>query len=99
MTRFGYRLRQALPWLIVALLAVSLTVFAMLPAAWMTPQFEQRSGGRGVLANPSGSLWRGSATLRLAAGADSGEPTELPGRLGWDTAFWAFFPGQVREEV
>jgi len=96
MTRFGYRLRQALPWLIVALLAVSLTVFAMLPAAWMTPQFEQRSGGRVVLANPSGSLWRGSATLRLAAGADSGEPTELPGRLEWHTAFWPLFTGQLR---
>jgi general secretion pathway protein N len=96
MTRFGYRLRQALPWLIVALLAVSLTVFAMMPAGWITPQFEQRSGGRVVLADPSGSLWRGSATLRLAAGADSGEPTELPGRLEWHTAFWPLFTGQLR---
>jgi general secretion pathway protein N len=96
MTRFGYRLRQALPWLIVAFVAVALTILAMFPAAWVAPQFEQRSGGRVVLANPAGSLWHGSATLRLAAGADSGAPTELPGRLEWHTAFWSLFTGQVR---
>jgi general secretion pathway protein N len=96
MTRFGYRLRQALPWLLIAFLACALTVFALLPAAWITPQFSQRSGGRIVLANPAGSLWSGSATLRLAAGADSGEPTELPGRLEWRTAFWPLFAGRVQ---
>ncbi len=96
MTRFGYTLRQVLPWLIVALLACSLTLFAMLPAAWIAPQFAQRSGGHVVLANPAGSLWHGSATLRLAAGTDSGEPTELPGQLEWRTAFWPLFTGQLR---
>ena len=40
MTRFGYRLRRALPWLIVALLAASLTVFAMMPAGWKNPSDE-----------------------------------------------------------
>jgi general secretion pathway protein N len=96
MTRFGYQLRQVLPWLIVAVLACSLTLFAMLPAAWIAPQFAQRSGGHIVLANPVGSLWHGSGTLRLAAGSDSSEPTELPGQLEWRTAFWPLFTGQLR---
>src|ERR1700742_1124138 len=95
MTRFGYRLRLALPWLIVAVLACALTLLAMLPAAWVTPQFAQRTGGRIVLADPAGSLWRGSATLRLAAGVDAGEPTELPGRLEWRTAFWPLLAGRI----
>ncbi len=68
----------------------------MLPAAWVTPQFALRSGGRIVLADPSGSLWHGSATLRLAAGADAGEPTELPGRLEWQTAFWPLLAGRIQ---
>jgi general secretion pathway protein N len=96
MTRLGYRLRLALPWLMVALLAVGVTLVAMLPAGWVTPQFAQRTGGRIVLADPAGSLWHGSATLRLAAGVDSGEPTELPGRLEWHTAFWPLLAGRIR---
>ncbi|CAM2138985.1 general secretion pathway protein N [Pararobbsia alpina] len=95
MNRFGYVAARVWPWVLVGLLTIVITVLAMLPAAWITPQFALRTGGRVVLADPSGSLWHGSATLRLAAGSDSGDATELPGRLEWTTAFWPLMTGRV----
>lgn len=95
MNRFGYGLSRAWPWMVVGMLAVVVTVLVMLPAAWVTPQFALRSGGRIALAEPSGSLWHGSATLRLSAGEDGGDPTELPGRIEWTTAFWPLLGARV----
>ena len=95
MNRFGYAVSRALPWVVVGVITVIVMVFGMLPAAWITPQFALRSGGRIALADPEGSLWHGSATLRLAAGQDSAEPTELPGRLEWTTSFLPLFTGRV----
>lgn len=95
MNRFGYLVARSWLWVLIGALAIFVTTLAMLPAAWIAPQFALRSGGRIALAYPSGSLWHGSATLRLAAGPDSGEPTELPGRLEWTTAFWPLFAGRV----
>ena len=95
MNRFAYLVARVWPWTLIGGIAIVITTLAMLPAAWIAPQFALRSGGRIALADPSGSLWHGSATLRLAAGPDSGEPTELPGRLEWTTAFWPLFAGRV----
>ncbi|RKP58519.1 type II secretion system protein N [Pararobbsia silviterrae] len=95
MNRFGYAVSRAAPWVFVGFVAIVVTVLVMLPAAWITPQFAARTGGRIILADPSGSLWHGSATLRLAAGSDSGDLTELPGRLEWTTSFGSLFAGRV----
>ena len=96
MTYWMRRLRAALPWLLVAVFSSLAVMLAMLPAAWITPQFARQSGGHVNLVNPAGSLWHGSATLMLAAGSDMSAATLLPGRIEWHTAFWPLFTGRVR---
>ncbi|MFL9856193.1 type II secretion system protein N [Paraburkholderia madseniana] len=96
MTYWMRRLRVALPWLAVAVLANAVVMLTLLPAAWITPQFARQTHGHVNLVNPSGSLWHGSATLMLAAGSDMSAATLLPGRIEWRTAFWPLFTGRVR---
>ncbi|MFM0016347.1 type II secretion system protein N [Paraburkholderia sediminicola] len=96
MTYWMRRLRVALPWLAIALLASAVVMLTLLPAAWITPQFARQTRGHVNLVNPAGSLWHGSATLMLAAGSDMGAATLLPGRIEWRTAFWPLFTGRVR---
>lgn len=89
------RLFVGLPWLAVALLSCGITLVAMMPAAWIAPQFAKATQGHVNLIDPSGSLWNGSATLMLAAGSDATAGTLLPGRIEWHTAFWPLFAGRV----
>ncbi|MFM0084149.1 type II secretion system protein N [Paraburkholderia sediminicola] len=96
MTYWMRRLRVALPWLAIALLASAVVMLTLLPAAWITPQFARQTRGHVNLVNPAGSLWHGSATLMLAAGSDMSAATLLPGRIEWRTAFWPLFTGRVR---
>ncbi len=90
------RLRVALPWLVIAALSAALVMLALLPAAWITPQFSKQTRGHVNLVDPAGSLWHGSATLMLAAGSDMSAATLLPGRIEWTTSFWPLFTGRVR---
>jgi general secretion pathway protein N len=91
-----WRLRAALPWLVVAILSVAAVTLALLPAAWITPLFARQTHGHVNLVAAEGSLWHGSATLMLAAGSDMSAATLLPGRIEWRTAFWPLFTGRVR---
>jgi general secretion pathway protein N len=90
------RLRAALPWLVMAVLSAAVVMLTLLPAAWITPQFAKQTRGHVNLVDPAGSLWRGSATLMLAAGSDMSTATLLPGRIEWTTSFWPLFTGRVR---
>ncbi|RDK01932.1 type II secretion system protein N [Paraburkholderia lacunae] len=96
MTFWMRRLRAALPWLAVAVLSSAAVMLALLPAAWITPQFAKLTRSHVNLVDPAGSLWHGSATLMLAAGSDLSAATLLPGRIEWRTAFWPLFTGRVR---
>jgi general secretion pathway protein N len=96
MTYWMRRLRVALPWLVIAVMSSAAVMLALLPAAWITPQFSKQTAGHVNLVDPAGSLWRGSATLMLAAGSDMSAATLLPGRIEWTTAFWPLFTGRVR---
>jgi general secretion pathway protein N len=96
MSYWTRRLRMALPALLVMVVSIAGTLLVMMPAAWIVPQFSKATGGHVNLVDPSGSLWRGSATLMLAAGSDGGGATLLPGRIEWTTSFWALFTGHVR---
>jgi general secretion pathway protein N len=93
------RLLAAWPWLAVGVGSVLVTLGVMLPAAWIVPEFAKSTGGHINLVDPSGSLWRGSATLMLAAGTDGSGATLLPGRIEWRTAFWPLFAGHVRMQM
>ncbi|BAN24572.1 type II secretion system protein N [Caballeronia insecticola] len=95
MSYWTRRIRLALPALFVMIVSIGATLLVMMPAAWIVPQFTKATGGHVNLVDPAGSLWRGSATLMLAAGSDGAGATLLPGRIEWTTAFWPLFTGRV----
>ncbi|RZT29658.1 type II secretion system protein N [Cupriavidus agavae] len=90
---------QRLRWALVGLAAVIVTTVASLPATWMAERIATESQRRVLLADASGTLWRGSATLALSAGTGSQTATVLPGRLTWDVAFWPLLAGTLRVVV
>jgi general secretion pathway protein N len=95
MSYWTRRLRMTIPAIVVIVVSVAGTLLAMMPAAWIVPQFTKATKGHVNLVDPAGSLWHGSATLMLAAGSDGSGATLLPGRIQWTTAFWPLFTGRV----
>ena len=76
-------MKRSMLWLAAIVLAVTLSVLAFLPAAWLGSMVESRTGGRLTLGDAQGTLWRGSAFIGGAAG-QGGEVTPLlPGRFAW----------------
>ncbi|MBY4946617.1 type II secretion system protein N [Cupriavidus respiraculi] len=90
------RIGRTLGWLVLGLAAVLATIAAALPAAWLADGIAERTERRVLLADAEGTLWRGSATLALSAGAGSATATVLPGRLQWSVAFWPLLTGSLR---
>jgi general secretion pathway protein N len=76
-------MKQAVLWLSAAIAAVALTVLAFLPATWLGSMVETQTGGRLTLGDAQGTLWRGSAFLGGAAGANGAVTPLLPGRFAW----------------
>jgi general secretion pathway protein N len=76
-------MRRALLWLVLAALAVALTVLVFLPAAWLGPLVEKQTGGRLTLGDAQGTLWRGSAFVGGAPGEGGAVTPLLPGRFSW----------------
>lgn len=93
------RVVAALPWLGIAVVSCTAVLLVLLPAAWVTPQIAKATQGHVNLVDPQGSLWNGSATLMLAAGADAGGATVLPGRVEWRTSFWPLLAGRLHVSV
>lgn len=87
---------QRAGWLALGCVTVALTVLAAFPAAWIADTVASQSQRRVLLADADGSLWNGSATLALSAGAGSETATVLPGRLHWSVAFWPLLTGSLR---
>lgn len=74
------RLRWSLLGILIGGL-VALVLFA--PAAWLAQGLGQATGGRLLIVDARGTVWRGSGVLVLTGGADSRDASALPGRLGW----------------
>jgi general secretion pathway protein N len=90
------KLLRVLPWILTALIAAMVVILVMLPAAWFTPMIARATANRIHFSLPAGSIWQGSATLMLAAGANPVQGlTALPGRIEWRTAFWPLLTGRV----
>lgn len=66
-----------------ALAGALLAMLFMLPAAWLAKGVADVSRGQVLLAEPRGTLWRGSAELLLSGGSGSRDRMRLPGRLHW----------------
>jgi general secretion pathway protein N len=76
-------MKRAVLWLAAIAAAVALTVLVFLPASWLGSIVEARTGGRLTLGNAQGTLWRGSAYIGGAAGANGAVTPLLPGRFAW----------------
>ncbi len=76
-------MKRLVVWLAVIVAAVALTVLAFLPAAWLGPIVESRTGSRLTLGDAQGTLWRGSAFIGGAPGAGGAVTPLLPGRFAW----------------
>ncbi|MDF3839365.1 type II secretion system protein N [Cupriavidus basilensis] len=90
---------RRLGWIALGGVTVALTMLAAFPAAWIADGIASQSQRRVLLADADGSLWNGSATLALSAGAGSETATVLPGRLQWSVAFWPLLTGTLRVVV
>lgn len=81
---------------LIALVAVLATVLVLAPAQWAAGAVRSASGGRVDLAETTGSLWSGQATLVLAAGGEPGAArASLPERLSWRLSPWQLLVGTV----
>jgi general secretion pathway protein N len=87
---------RGLGFLLVALIAVVFTVAALAPAQWAAGAVRSATGNRVDLAETSGSLWNGQATVVLASGPDAGAArASLPERLSWTLSPGALLLGTV----
>ncbi len=76
-------MKRAVLWLLAIGAAVALTVLVFLPATWLGSIVEEQTGGRLTLGDAQGTLWRGSAFVGGAAGANGAVTPLLPGRFSW----------------
>lgn len=76
-------MRRTALWLLAGIASVALTVLAFIPASWMAPLLEMRTGGRLTLGDARGTLWCGSAFIGAAASGNDPVTSLLPGRFSW----------------
>ena len=76
-------MKRTFGWLVVLVLAISLTVLAFLPASWLGTIVERQTGGRLTLGDAQGTLWNGSACVGGAPGVGGSVTPLLPGRFAW----------------
>jgi general secretion pathway protein N len=86
-------------WIIyaaVALVVVIATTLVLAPAQWLAVGLRNASQGRVELAEATGTLWNGQATLVLTTGSGaSSARASLPERLSWRLSPWALLTGTV----
>jgi general secretion pathway protein N len=66
-----------------ALLGLVIALLLFAPARWVAETVRERSGGRVLLNDARGTVWRGSARLVLSGGEGSADSATLPTRLDW----------------
>jgi general secretion pathway protein N len=79
-----------------ALIAVLATAAALAPAQWLAVGVARATHGRVDLAEATGTLWRGEATLVLTSGSGPGATrASLPERLSWRLSPWQLLTGTI----
>ncbi len=68
---------------VLAMLTVSITVLALLPASYLAPLIERGTSGLITLGDAQGTIWQGSAFIASAPGKDAAITPLLPGRFEW----------------
>lgn len=85
-SRSARRSPQRPPWrsaLAGACIGLLVTLVWQAPARWLAAAAHAASDGAVQLAEPHGTIWRGSARLMLAGGQGSRGRVALPGRVQW----------------
>jgi len=78
------------------LLATFVTATALAPAQWADHAVQRLSRGHVELAEATGTIWNGSATLVLASGGSGDrERVSLPDPLSWHLSPWSLLFGTV----
>jgi len=74
--------------------AVLATIAALAPAQWADRALQRATGGRVELAEATGTIWNGSATLVLSSGDERANArSSLPDPLSWRLSFWPLLSG------
>jgi general secretion pathway protein N len=72
------------------------TVVVLAPAQWADRAVQRATGGRVELAEATGTIWNGSATLVLASGGARGAArSSLPDPVSWRLSPWPLLSGTV----
>lgn len=78
------RARSPWSWAIGGTLIGLLLAFLLfIPASWLAARIEAATGGRVLLTDARGSLWNGTANLRLTGGEGSTDELALPTPVDW----------------
>ncbi len=87
---------RGLLYVLVALVSIGTTVLLAAPAQWVASAIAHASGDRVVLAEATGSVWRGRASVVLSPGQDAGiARVSLPETLSWQLSPWRLLTGTI----
>jgi general secretion pathway protein N len=75
-------------------LATLATVVALAPAQWIGSAVQRFTGGQVELAEATGTVWNGSATVVLGSGGNRSR-SSLPDPLSWQLSVWPLLSGTV----
>lgn len=73
-----------------AALGALLGLILFAPAAWLAQGVGELTGGRLLLAESQGTIWKGDAVAILTGGVGSRDARALPGRLAWQIKLSGF---------
>ncbi len=89
-------MRRGLIFALVALISIGATALIIGPAQWVATAVANATGERILLANATGSVWRGQAIVVLSPGQDAGaERVSLPESLSWRLSPWRLLTGVI----
>ena len=76
----------------IVVVVLLITALVLAPAQWLAVSVRKATQGRVELAEATGTLWNGQATLVLSTGTTR---ASLPERLSWQLSPWALLTGTV----
>lgn len=87
---------RALLYVLVAVASAAATALVFAPAQWMASAIGNATGDHVVLAEATGSVWRGRASVVLSPGQEAGiARVSLPEPLTWELSPWRLLAGTV----
>jgi len=86
---------RAIVYGLVALFAMAATVLAIAPAQWMAHAVRGASQGQVDLADASGSIWSGRATVVIGGSERGSARVSLAEPLSWTLAPWPLLAGEI----